>query len=73
MLDAHRHFWKVDRGDTFERRWISSRYREFGPGDLSPVLDRAGITRTVLMQAAETKAERDFHSRISSRRHQQLP
>jgi L-fuconolactonase len=52
MLDAHQHFWKVDRGDY---GWMTPDlkplYRDFEPADLSPLLERAGITRTVLIQA----------------------
>jgi L-fuconolactonase len=68
MLDAHQHFWKVDRGDY---SWLTPDlkplYRDFEPGDLSPLLERAGITRTVLIQAAETEAETDFLLEIAAR------
>ncbi|WP_112310708.1 amidohydrolase family protein [Pseudogemmobacter bohemicus] len=61
MLDAHQHFWKVSRGDY---GWMSpdltALYRDFGPGDLEPLMRAAGITQTVLVQAAETLAETDF-------------
>jgi L-fuconolactonase len=68
MLDAHQHFWKVDRGDY---GWMTPDlkplYRDFGPGDLSPLLERAGVARTVLIQAAETEAETDFLLEIAAR------
>lgn len=61
MLDAHQHFWKIDRGDY---GWMSPDlkplYRDFGPEDLAPLMAQAGITRTVLVQAAETEDETDF-------------
>ncbi|MDB6454076.1 amidohydrolase family protein [Falsirhodobacter sp. 20TX0035] len=61
MLDAHQHFWTVARGDY---GWMSpdlvALYRDFGPEDLRPLLNAAGVTRTVLIQAAETEAETDF-------------
>lgn len=61
MLDAHQHFWKVDRGDYgWMRPDLKPLYRDFMPGDLSPLLKQAGIARTVLIQAAETEAETDF-------------
>ncbi len=67
MLDAHQHFWKVDRGDY---GWmtpdLTPLYRDFGPGDLAPLLAAAGITRTVLIQAAETEAETDFLLEIAA-------
>ncbi|MFT4150663.1 MAG: amidohydrolase family protein [Paracoccaceae bacterium] len=61
MLDAHQHFWKVSRGDY---GWMSpdltTLYRDFGPDDLWPQMQAAGITQTVVVQAAETEAETDF-------------
>lgn len=60
-IDAHQHFWRLDRGDygwlTAERGPI---YRDFGPDDLAPWLARAGVTETVLIQAAPTEAETRF-------------
>jgi L-fuconolactonase len=68
MLDAHQHFWKVDRGDY---GWMTPDlkplYRDFGPGDLSPHLEQAVVSRTVLVQAAETEAETDFLLEIAAR------
>lgn len=67
MLDSHQHFWKVDRADY---GWltpsIGTIYRDFMPGDLSPEMRKAGITRTILVQAAETEAETDFLLEIAS-------
>ena len=66
MLDAHQHFWKVDRGDY---SWMAPGplCRDFGPDDLSPLLEQTGITQTVLIQAAETEAETDFLLEIAAR------
>ncbi|MBB4010518.1 amidohydrolase family protein [Allorhizobium taibaishanense] len=61
MLDSHQHFWKVERGDY---GWltpeIGSICRDFMPEDLTREIRRAGVTRTILVQAAETEAETDF-------------
>jgi L-fuconolactonase len=61
MLDSHQHFWKVERGDY---GWLTpdvgTIYRDFLPDDLRRDMSRAGITRTILVQAAETEAETDF-------------
>ncbi|MFO1281857.1 MAG: amidohydrolase family protein [Burkholderiales bacterium] len=58
MIDAHQHFWKLDRGDY---GWLTPAlgpiHRDFGPGDLAPILARHGIERTILVQAAPTPAE----------------
>lgn len=68
MLDAHQHFWKIARGDY---GWMSPDlgplYRDFGPEDLWPLMQAAGITRTILVQAAETEAETDFLLEIAAR------
>jgi L-fuconolactonase len=57
-VDAHQHYWRIARGDY---GWLTPAlrpiYRDFGPEDLRPHLERAGITRTVLVQAAPTEAE----------------
>lgn len=60
-IDAHQHFWKVDRGDY---GWLTPDvgpiYRDFQPEDLAPILDAAGIDGTVLVQAAPTVDETVF-------------
>ena len=57
-IDAHQHFWAIARGDC---GWLTPAmtglYRDFGPGDLEPLLERHGIDGTVLVQAAPTLAE----------------
>jgi L-fuconolactonase len=61
MIDAHQHFWTIARGDY---GWLTPAlgpiYRDFGPDDLRPLLKEAGITHTVLVQAAPTVAETRF-------------
>ena len=58
MIDAHQHFWRLDRGDY---GWLTPAlapiHRDFGPDDLAPILARNGIARTILVQAAPTLAE----------------
>lgn len=61
MIDAHQHFWQVNCGDY---GWmtpdLTPLLRDFGPGDLAPLNQTAGIGRTIAVQAAETEAETDF-------------
>lgn len=61
MVDAHQHFWRLDRGDY---GWLTPAlapiHRDFGPDDLAPILARHGIERTILVQAAPTLAETRF-------------
>jgi L-fuconolactonase len=61
MIDAHQHFWRLERGDY---GWLTPAlgpiFRDFMPEDLSPLLTRHGITGTILVQAAPTVAETRF-------------
>jgi L-fuconolactonase len=67
-IDAHQHFWTLARGDY---GWLTPElapiHRDFGPGDLAPLLARHGIDRTVLVQAAPTEAETRFLLDIAAR------
>ena len=58
MIDAHQHFWRLDRGDY---GWLTPElgpiYRDFGPADLAPILARRAIDATILVQAAPTDRE----------------
>jgi L-fuconolactonase len=58
MIDAHQHFWRLDRGDY---DWLTPSlqplYRNYLPADLEPALRRNGVQATILVQAAPTVAE----------------
>ena len=60
-IDAHQHFWQVERGDYF---WLTPAleplYRDFQPDDLAPLLAAAGVERSLLVQAAQTVAETEY-------------
>jgi L-fuconolactonase len=68
MIDAHQHFWRLDRGDY---GWLTPAlgpiHRDFGPDDLAPLLARHGIARTILVQAAPTAAETRFLLDLAAR------
>lgn len=61
IVDAHQHFWRAARGDY---PWMAPDdpvlARDFLPADMVPLLRRAGVDRTVLVQAAPTEAETQF-------------
>ncbi|MET2829166.1 amidohydrolase family protein [Mesorhizobium shangrilense] len=62
IVDAHHHFWRVDRGDY---HWMSPGmgaplYRDYLPRDLAPLLRKAGVDKTVVVQAAQTEDETAF-------------
>ncbi len=60
-IDSHQHFWRLERGDY---GWLSPAlepiYRDYLPADLEPQLARAGISSTILVQAAPTVSETRF-------------
>jgi L-fuconolactonase len=61
-IDAHQHFWRMDRGDYV---WLTPQdhpkiARDFLPADMAPRLADAKIDKTILVQAAPTEAETDF-------------
>lgn len=60
-VDAHHHFWRIDRGvydwiddDLWELR------RDYLPDHLTPYLKQLGIDQTILVQASETLTENAF-------------
>jgi L-fuconolactonase len=61
IVDAHHHLWKVSRGDY---HWMTPNMtvlaRDYLIEDLEPHLRKSSVTRTVLVQAAQTEAETDF-------------
>lgn len=67
-IDAHHHFWRLDRGDY---GWLTPDlapvYRDFGPEDLAPLLEAEGIGGTVLVQAAPTEAETYYMLELAER------
>jgi len=69
-IDSHQHFWRPARGDY---RWLRADepalaplLRDFLPDDLAPLLAAHGVGRTVLVQAAESRAETEFMLDLAS-------
>lgn len=60
-IDAHQHFWKIDRGDY---GWITPElsvlYRDFLPNDLIPHLRQFNLDKSIVVQAAQTLEETDY-------------
>lgn len=68
VVDAHHHFWRVARGDY---HWMDPAMgepllRDYLPADLAPLLRKAGVDRTVVVQAAQTEAETGFLLELAS-------
>jgi L-fuconolactonase len=58
VIDAHQHFWDPAAADY---PWMTGAFeplrRAFGPSDLAPLLDTAGVTGTIAVQARQEVAE----------------
>ena len=55
VIDAHQHFWKLNRGAPWEYGWMEKPAlapirRDFLPADLKPQLDAVGVTHSVFVQ-----------------------
>lgn len=61
IVDAHQHYWNPARGDY---GWMPPDHpvltRTYGPRDLKPDLDAAGVDYTVIVQAAESVEETEY-------------
>jgi L-fucono-1,5-lactonase len=61
IVDAHQHFWKIDRGDYF---WmddsVSQIRRDILPPDLNLLAERCGVSASIAVQAAPTIAETEY-------------
>jgi len=68
IVDAHQHLWDLDAA---EYPWLvpayGPLYRTFQPEELVPQLARAGVQRTVLVQAADNHADTDHMLAIAAR------
>lgn len=61
MIDAHQHFWRIDRGDySWLTHDMGALYQDYLPDDLSPLMHENDISGTVLVQAAPTYEETLF-------------
>ncbi|MFW2589873.1 amidohydrolase family protein [Sagittula sp. SSi028] len=61
IIDAHQHFWRINRGDyTWMDDSVAQIRRDLLPEDLAPLARAAGVTGTVVVQAAPTLAETRF-------------
>jgi len=65
-IDAHQHYWKLDRGDY---GWLTPDagilYRDYQPDDLLPHLRQHRLDGTILVQAAATHEETDYMLSLS--------
>jgi L-fuconolactonase len=59
IVDAHQHFWRLDRGD-YGSLQPDVLNRDYLPHHLTPLLETSGVDATVLVQAAPTEAETQY-------------
>ena len=59
-IDAHQHYWRVERGDYHWMPDDGPLHRDYSPDDLRPLNAAAGIAGTIAVQAAQTVAETDW-------------
>lgn len=68
IVDAHHHFWNLEREGM---PWMTADHaairRTFEPADLEPLLAQAGVSRTVLVQAACSDSDTDSMFEHASR------
>lgn len=60
VIDAHVHYWRLDRGDYGWLTPDSPIYRDFLPQYAAPLFDAAGVDDIVIVQAVPTEAETRF-------------
>ncbi|HEY8880602.1 MAG TPA: amidohydrolase family protein [Roseateles sp.] len=57
-VDAHQHFWRIaDREGQWPPASLAAIHRDFGPEDLAPQLQAAGVDATVLVQSLPSVAD----------------
>ena len=57
VVDSHHHFWEIDR---FDYSWMSEGSplsTDYGPNDLEPLIQGAGVDYTVIVQAVSSPDE----------------
>jgi L-fuconolactonase len=68
FVDAHHHVWSLARGDYgWLRPELVPIHRDFSLADFAPLCGNAGVTATVLVQAAPTAAETEYLLAVARR------
>ncbi|MFK7696078.1 amidohydrolase family protein [Paenibacillus sp. HJGM_3] len=69
-IDAHQHYWKLDRDDY---GWLTPAmpvlYRDYLPEHLRPHLEKHRIDATIVVQAAQTLEETDYLLDLAEQSH----
>ncbi|RQZ10184.1 amidohydrolase [Burkholderia sp. Bp9031] len=60
-IDAHQHYWRIGaRAGCWPPAELDAIHRDFGPADLTPLLDAARIDGTILVQSLPSEADTRF-------------
>src|SRR5690625_4175178 len=67
VIDTHQHFWNLDQVDYF---WLTPEagptlYRNIEPLELEPLLKRAGVDQTVIVQSGHTYDDNEYMLNIA--------
>lgn len=67
-IDAHQHFWNVDKLEyPILNRARPHIYRNIDPPELEPLLKKAGIDKTVVVQAMDVSEETEYMLELASK------
>jgi L-fuconolactonase len=63
VIDSHQHFWQLSQ--PFDYRWLNAPSlqpirRDYLPADLEPLIRRAGVDRTIVVQTQHDLRENDW-------------
>ena len=68
VIDAHQHFWQIDRGDySWMNESVAAIRKDYLPADLAHHAHVCGVTGTVVVQAAPTVDETLFLLQLADR------
>lgn len=68
VIDAHQHFWNFDRVEyPYLPKDLDLIYRTFEEADLEPLVDRAGVDQTVLVQSMDSFPDTDYMLEVADR------
>ncbi|GMK42400.1 amidohydrolase [Paenibacillus sp. CCS19] len=59
-IDAHQHYWKIERGNLGWLEEGTILYRSYLPDDLKPSLSKHGMNASIVVQAEPKQEETDF-------------
>ncbi|QUD87690.1 amidohydrolase family protein [Phenylobacterium montanum] len=61
MIDAHQHFWRLDRNDcAWPTPDLAAIHRDFGPADLKAAAEPLGVTGSILVQSQSSERDTDW-------------